>query len=658
MFRAKTVDELYSEVSGCSLVITNDAALATALNARVDRPMVGYFAVTPRNIARMSAVEVLGEPLMNDIRLVSEISADTGIEFRKVHGELLNIREIRKHTADVRKHLATRSARKVYDSFESLPTVERVMSRFDPSKSSVFNSRPGDIAVIGIDFFDDLDKHFIPDDFIDVDVFDRGSDYSIGEIFEVGNDRQIAENVVDLIDASNCNDCAIVLSASSPIADSVRSALYKKGIAFVNRFEVRDLAQIRDYLQFVTLSLSYETLRVKHVREIFANYNGFFKDGTDEYLLSKMDGSYFRHRAADLRGVMEGIRGLTFDEVREGICDRRARIQVGIVLDDLGISGRKVTTDLVSNLNYAVDKISSLHHNEEIPVEEKTGVLIADCSESICVDRPLVFFLNMDHDWDVSTAGKPYIDAETENERNVDRMTAVLQQGDRRLYMVNTTKKGKPARPAMAFDMIVGRPAKGFGDVCARLTPGRWAEETREVRQDMGVDRLENVEEVVKGFSKTGFNSFYSCPRMFMFYKILPSSEEKNTEMGTLIHEFAQLYACYPDVVREVGLGRLVDMVSDRYSGLSAPLMKGVDQDKISCAMRNVARYIDRRLGEDIPLDRPPDKERNNRFFDMFGLEYWSSRSESAAKSRKHPLYGVFDAVSDSLVIDYKTGKA
>jgi hypothetical protein len=355
---------------------------------------------------------------------------------------------------------------------------------------------------------------------------------------------------------------------------------------------------------------------------------------------------------------MEGIRGMTFDEVRDKVCDKRARIQVGIVLDDLGISGRKVTSELVSNLNYAVDKMSDLHHNEEIPVEEKTGVLIADSSESICVDRPVVFFLCMDHDWDVLTAGKPYMDSELENEKSTARLMAVLQQGDKRLYMVNTTKKGKPARPALAFDSIIGRPAKGFGDVCSSLVAGRWTDEPDEVRQDMGAEHLENVVDIEKGFSKSGFNCFYSCPRMFMFYKILPATEEKSTEMGTLIHEFAQLYACYPDVVREVGLERLVEMISDRYSGLSAPLMKEVDRDRISCAMRNVAKYIDSRMDGDLPLDRPPVEEHGNRFFKMFGLEYWSSRSEAGARSRAHPLYGIFDAVSGGLVMDYKTGKA
>ena len=47
MERAKSIDELYDEVKDYDLVITNDAALASALNARIDRPIVGFFAMTP-----------------------------------------------------------------------------------------------------------------------------------------------------------------------------------------------------------------------------------------------------------------------------------------------------------------------------------------------------------------------------------------------------------------------------------------------------------------------------------------------------------------------------------------------------------------------------------------------------------------------------------
>ena len=36
----KSIDELYEEVRDFDLVITNDAALATALNGRIDKPVV------------------------------------------------------------------------------------------------------------------------------------------------------------------------------------------------------------------------------------------------------------------------------------------------------------------------------------------------------------------------------------------------------------------------------------------------------------------------------------------------------------------------------------------------------------------------------------------------------------------------------------------
>ena len=51
MYLAKSIDELYEEVKDYDLVICNDAPLALALNNRLDRPRVGAFAITPRQLA-------------------------------------------------------------------------------------------------------------------------------------------------------------------------------------------------------------------------------------------------------------------------------------------------------------------------------------------------------------------------------------------------------------------------------------------------------------------------------------------------------------------------------------------------------------------------------------------------------------------------------
>ena len=60
MDAVKSIDELYEEVRDYDLVICNDAPLATALNNRVDRPMLGHLAVTPRQLAASRAVELSG----------------------------------------------------------------------------------------------------------------------------------------------------------------------------------------------------------------------------------------------------------------------------------------------------------------------------------------------------------------------------------------------------------------------------------------------------------------------------------------------------------------------------------------------------------------------------------------------------------------------
>jgi hypothetical protein len=78
MEAVKTIDALYEEVRDYDIVLCNDAPLTTALNNRVDKPMLGHFAVTPRQLAASMAIEVTGQPIIDDIRLVKKVADDTG----------------------------------------------------------------------------------------------------------------------------------------------------------------------------------------------------------------------------------------------------------------------------------------------------------------------------------------------------------------------------------------------------------------------------------------------------------------------------------------------------------------------------------------------------------------------------------------------------
>ena len=142
-------------------MITNDAALATALNGRIDRPVVGPFAVTPKMIAGMVGPEIMDRPVLRDLRVISEVADETGYDFRYVHSEIENIREIRKYTQNVDKHLYTRKAHRVCEYYFKEPTQTRIMSEFNPEVHKFFQPYKN-IAIINVDLFNDLDKHFIP----------------------------------------------------------------------------------------------------------------------------------------------------------------------------------------------------------------------------------------------------------------------------------------------------------------------------------------------------------------------------------------------------------------------------------------------------------------------------------------------------------------
>lgn len=663
MRRLRTIDDLYSDVKDYDLVITNDAALETALNSRITVPRIGQFCMTPRHIAYLLAPKEMGLPVAKDMTIIAAVREDTGYDLRYIYSEIKNFREIRRHTAEVRKHLNTRRSARVYDSYESLPTVERVMANFDPENSEFFRGKR--VAMIGVELFDDLDKHFIP---LDADFFDIFADdgYTIPEIRVVGNDRQLAENAVDLVDPEKADDFAIVLNATAPIADAVRAALYRRRLPFINRMDVKDMAPIRDYLSFLTHSFNYETVRVRQVKELFSAYNGFILPGAEEYLLSRQDGEVLRQHAKELKEIMRRVchEGMTFGEVRDEICLRSTKMHVTNLLKDLNLEDKVVTPGELANLRYAVENIGDLTNTEQRKLEETTGVLLADCTKSVYVDRPVVIYLGMGQDWDVRVVGKRYLDPEDENDRNAARLEALLQQGERRVYMVNTTKNGKEAHPALTFSSIERdddgkkKPCPGFADICSKVTVGRWKVPQDSETIALGQTDVDSDKEFDAPFSKTTYNAFRYCPRKYMFASVLRDSDKTYTVFGNLIHEFAELYACHPDAVRQTGEGRIVDMISERYAGLSSPSMEPLDRDRITLAVRNVMSYMDRNsiMMTDL-VDSNSSRKSPNGLMTELGLDACSPSCEHDHRGSAHPLHGIFDLYNDGVVVDYKSGR-
>ena len=662
MRKLKSIDEIYEEVKGCAFVLTNDAPLATALNKLVDRPMIGPFAMTSRQLAAYCAVDVIGSPVWNDLRIVTTISEETGLDFRYVHGEVERIREIRQYTCDVRKNLFTESSKAVYDSFKAIPTVEKVMDEFH-EKNHFYSDLNGEVAVVGIEgegginIFNYLDKCPIRDEFREVSLF-KDEECHLSEIYRIGNDRQIAENAVSLIDGRDPNDVAMVMNTSSPIVESIKTALYRKKVPFINSLKVRDLNDVRDFIQFLQLSLTYETLRVKHIREMFSSLGVHIDRNMDEHLLDKVS---LEPDGMRLRTIMSDIRSRTFDDVRRNVFGSVKMDSIKSVIDDLGISDKKVCTRLVERLNYAVDNIPDLRHNEKIPDSERNGVLIADCRRSMFIDRPIVIYIGMGEDWDLDLADKRYIeDIQDESERMGARFAALIQQGVGRYYLVNTSRDGKVANPSSLFGRIFsirdGKDAITFDDLLPEgETPRneRWTESRKGDKRELD-GRLPNLPKYYQPFSQSSFSKYFECPCSFLFNRHLDHTDKDVLEFGNLIHSFAELYFSHGDrVLKE--FDTVVSIACDHYAGLSSPALGRIDEARIRCAMDNIMQYIDS-LDYTGEREMVPVRDSKNVFYNELKIGETCSLCESDQYSSQHRIHGKMDLRVDQ-VVDYKTGK-
>lgn len=655
---AKSIDELYDEVKDFDLVICNDAPLALALNNRLDRPIVGTFATTPRRIAQSMALDILGRSTLSDIEVVRRVSEETGYKLRFVHGEIDNIKTMVRYKEDITPLLKKRSKR-IYESYRDMPTLDRVMSEFDITKSDYYKGKR--IAIIGVELFDQLDKRMIPQDFEDISLFKRGS-YIIPEIRELNNNRQIAENAVSIIPHDRATDFAIVMDVGGSIADAVRSALYRRKIPFKNTLNVRDLNHVREFLEFVSLSLTFDTVRISQIRELISSYGGRIQSKYDEYLAEKFIETQenLSERTSEILEVMRNISSMTYYEVCRKVIDGKRAAQVIVLLDEMGLKDSKVSASDTEDLVYAVNNITDLKHNEQIPDSEKEGVVLIDCKNSVFIDRPVVIYVGMGQEWDKDLSFLNQIDYRMkpdENDRDLEKFQILMQQGVRRICICNAIKNGKKPKPCSLFEQCTKDNVKGFADVCEKLIHGPWTVSDTPKELKVGTE-LFDKEPYSNPFSKTSYSNFVSCPRMFMFGKLTSSPERSSNVVGNILHEYAEMRMCYPDIVKEIGIEHYIDEISEQCSGLFPPEIRAVETSKIRNSILNLDRYIE---SEGLDVHPEPsvklDREKPNRFFVESGKDLACDFCEKRVYSSDKRMEGIFDVLRGPEIIDFKTGR-
>lgn len=659
MFLAKSIDELYEEVKHFDMVLCNDAPLALALNNRLEEPRVGVFAITPRQLAGDLAIDILKEPLMSDIEVVRAVSKDTGYPLRFVHGEIENIKTIRRYKENVKDYLRSRKSIEIYNEYIRYPTLERAMAEFDGTTDPYFYGKK--VAVIGTELFDDLDRHFHhTGEFEDIDmIVDYSSDaFPKPEFRLLSNDYEIAENAVELISDYDPKDVAIVLDAGGKIADMVRSELYRRKIPFINDLSIRDIDTIRDFIEFLNKSHNFNIIKVCQIRELLQTYDGKLKPKCDEYLIERYDEIIANKRAAELLDVMKNITDYTYGWICENVLKDKGT-QVQLLLKQLDLCDKQVNIADTSDIIYSVNNFE-LKHNVQIPNTEKEGLLIVDCKNSVYIDRPLVIYLGLGPDWEKNLDDLNLIDRyfkEQMVEDNVTKFQILLQQGSSRVYICNSMRKGKDSPPCQYFQEA-DHPKKiyrTFQDITDCVT-GPWYEFEEKEPDEVGSQGYSGQHREFE-FSASKFNSFINCPRRYMFGEITHSADNGESSIGDYLHDYAEFKICYPEEVENRGAGFFVKYISDKCLPLFSPEIRKLKESKIRAAISELDRFIDSNRFHDGINIKDELVKYHNPFFDLIGKgDTCSDRNEVTRSSLDRHMHGKMDLLIGDSIYDFKTG--
>ncbi|HGE70670.1 TPA: hypothetical protein ENX78_07535 [Candidatus Poribacteria bacterium] len=648
--KAKSIQEIYDEVKGYDLVLTVDAPLRTALDRLLKKPMLGTWAMTPKELAVKYAPLTIGRSVRSKFDAIVEISRRLRISIKQIHyyvDQLLNLWEINGNLDNIYESLND-EGRSVFNLLKKFPTVNLAMNRFDPSL--IDKNR---IAVIGLDFFTKLDKSVLPHNFDAIDIF-KDETYDLSNFYAFSSENDLIDRLVSMINEGNANDLAIVLDPESSYLPLIRSKLKNKGIPITIKEYLKDHFQVRNFLALINLGLNHTNLTVKEIAH-FADTFSFDVDVDkhsfflSEYLLSDTD----NQGLMEFCNLLDNVTNMTYKEVIDRLSERNITLpyELSDIIYQLNLTNRRIDFESYAELTYCIE-------NMEIEIDtNKNGVLLVSCKSSAYVDRPVCFYVGLDTSWDRESKSET-IDNDVEEKKGIDLFQILIQQGMIRYYLVSTIKDNQPVIPCYYFNMLFGREIGSFTSDpifnAQRIRNSQNADEKMLLKDNVKVEK----NAIFKYFSQSRLNDFVACPKRYMYGNLTFSEQKDLILKGNLFHEFASFYIIHPDVFKKLGIDFFVDYMIREYKKMVDDAVLDIERSKFKVGLKNLCSYIDSlSIDKDINLPSHVKADKENRFIKLLGLTSEGTNTELKFVDDEIHIDGIFDLmVNNVTIVDHKSG--
>jgi len=652
--KSKSIEQLYNEVRDFDLVITADAPLRTALNKHLNKPMIGVFAVTPKELASKHAISMFKEPLLDESEAAIEIAARLNVSIKQAHYSVQRIFGAWQGLGDLEiagQYLTDLEGDDItaLEIFKELPTVYRAMEGFN---SSAFEDK--EVAAIGLDFFTQLDKRVLPENCKQIEVF-TDEEYVLPGLYTFTSEIDVIDRVISMISVDNADDIAIVIDPESSYLPLIESRLANKGIPLNIRGELRNHFLIRSFLGLVEMGLNIDSLTVREIAP-FANLLSLYMDPRysnyyiPDYVIDINEDPYLTGFYDFLRGITQKTYGHVLDWLKE----RKVTLPPEFleILQQLNMVRRTIDFESHMNLAYCME-------NFHIEITgSRRGALFVNCKNSTYIDRPVCFFLGMDESWTKGTR-EEWIDKEAGDRRDLNIFQILLQQGQCRYYFVSTMKSNQEVIPCYYFNLLFDKVIKDFKD------PVFSNRNLASIKNPAGQKRARHIFKTepyqFTHFSQSSLKEFVLCPRRYTHGKLKHRQEQTYFLKGNMLHDFAVFYFNHPDIVVEKGEEFFVDEMLREYKRMTGHLKLDIERTNFRIGIQNIRSFMDSLEDIDSKLELDgssvsPKRDKNH-FARLLGVPLEKPNCELAFADDALCIEGRFDlVVKPSRVVDFKSG--
>lgn len=634
---ARTIAELSEVTTTYDAVIGFDGALCQALNHRLREPRLGRFAATPRTLVSNKYNPTEHRSVFHQL-ITEEICSWQ--EAAHVSRLILDCWD---QTGDPHQVLD-------YEQFDNslfqsaVPIVTEAASvRKRLSDTPVLAE--DDVAVIGHEFLNPLDRQQVPADSDVLPVF-RNNDMVLPTVSVLPSPNAIVETLVSNVQPETANQVAVVIDSGGPLATLVEAAFAAENIPLSGGPGFIDDPAVRTFLAIARGAQQYEHARLKDFASILAACNIDRSVADLEKRLVALDDPVL----TDLTELLATVEEQTFGEL-VGVVEEMCAVSLRSLYEELSVLGllnQRVEPERVDDLEFYLSSFN-------VPVERNTqGVKLVDATTATYVDRPVVYYLGLDTNWIRSIPDRPWIDHMDRDRDNLTQFEILLQNGTERHYLVTASTDGTSLPPCPYFHEFTEIPLNAFTDF-PHLT---YTAPRTDAENGFAYIPVEASINSPTSLSKTDLNMLANSPLDYCFDQLVVSPEQIYFKRGTLLHDYAEFYVNHPRFAERLDRQELVDLIQKELDPFLDDHETALIETEIRLGIEIIESFLTVTSPESQRYDGYRDTFWPNYFADYFNRPVTSPVTEQYFQNRTIGVSGVIDLISSPTeLIDFKTGR-